>query len=309
MEHVGIVISSCVVLPQRFNFLCETIVYLRKIFPSNPIFVGFDNFGPSEDHIKVLSDMKNVEWETHRKGLGYSFNRGWYIMKEKGMGVVLQTEDDWLIHDKTTVLKACQLVLDKENVMVRFSDPFDAKGYPNKMENAEEFRHVVKPYRFDIPKGRYIYCNHPHVANIRWREIVGNFKENCEPPTVEITMRNHVNDLLTRNVVDVYFTMRSIVSIIGSRAESARKILEMANYIFSPKLVPVFSEQGKTCDFSICSKEGVYSNGISDYDTLVKLSIGEGKRIFVSKEVYEELVRINMVHRLKILLSASTLVF
>lgn len=189
------IIVSCLIKHQRFEYLKETILGIKKMFGEScdEIIVLFDKIGID----KIVGVDKCI---VHNNGLGYSFNEG---LKQAKNELILQIEDDWVpnyifkefeqgIHNMAyDILKA------KKGIVRLYPDPIHSKPEPNingwilgvKIWNNPCFHlELVKPQKENINKHwlfSYYYTNAPQFKLKAFAEDIGYYKENCPPPEVE----------------------------------------------------------------------------------------------------------------------------
>jgi hypothetical protein len=189
------IIVSCLIKHQRFEYLKETILGIKKMFGEScdEIIVLFDKIGID----KMVGVNKCI---THNCGLGYSFNEG---IRQAKNELILQIEDDWIpnpifksfeqgIHNM-----AYNILKSKKGIVRLYPDPIHSKPDPNingwilgvKIWNNPCFHlELVKPKKEELNKHwlfSYYYTNAPQFKLKSFVDDIGYYKENCSPPEVE----------------------------------------------------------------------------------------------------------------------------
>ncbi len=180
-ENITVVIASCLIHPEKFNCLLESIESIRVFLPKSEIIVGFDNTGPNDTHTNALNKYDKLFYFTHKRGLGHTFNYGNQIATNN---IILQTEDDWIIQNKymkveedfkTLIFQAFQVLMKDNKSCVRLDGGmFDEVGgsesyqlgWDGHVLNDKHYYSFVLPSKKQMEENvwlHYAFCNHPHL--------------------------------------------------------------------------------------------------------------------------------------------------
>jgi hypothetical protein len=248
-KHITTVISSCLLIQEKFDCLIKVIDNINLFLPDTEIIVGFDKIGPNEKQIETLKKNRNLFFFVHQNGLGHSFNYAHQIAKNE---IILQIEDDWIIDNKyletsedvKKLFFNSYLVLDKhKNCCVRldggmFDEIGGSDGYHLGWKRHEENDFTYCSYNLPSKKQmnenhwlHYAFCNHPHL---KFKEITLKmpYPEDINPAVLE-------NDYSVKWILEnynIYYVLINEESIKRGMYNSDKNIFKHIGYEFSYRI-------------------------------------------------------------------------
>lgn len=199
--NITIAIASCLIKPEREQYLHKAIKTIRAEFPDAEFLIAFDKKG---------TDIPGCKTYTHDKGLGHSWN---WCLQNASNTLVLQTEDDWSTEaaylgvapgELRAKAVVAQHMIDQDALVItrldNVANPDMIKwyypGWVVRETNlvGRDILELNKCLPHDIGRGfnQYFYCNRPQFKHKDFHKTVGWYPEGVTVPTVEVVMGRQV---------------------------------------------------------------------------------------------------------------------
>lgn len=190
---ISVAIASCLIHPDREEYLQKVVDSIRKDLPDAEFLVAFDKKG---------KDLPGCTTYVHDRGLGHSWNWALSVAKHP---FILQTEDDWMtegawsgrpsdLRDK--ILTGLDLLAGSPGTFLRFDNMVQPhnQGRVDLWSTDPRTKKTIYTLRKpDLAKwhesfNMYMYSNRPQLKAKAFHDLVGPYPEGVTVPQVEVLM-------------------------------------------------------------------------------------------------------------------------